>query len=124
MRKTIMTLVAALAVAFAVSSPADAGHRYKRHYVNPTVATGAVVGTLVGLGLYNTWFGTSNSLTAGTLATSTGGAITGGFIAGVATVALIHAATTPCQGFHAIFGGKGCKNGRYVGPKRQAFLFW
>ena len=121
MRKTILTLVAAVAVAFTLSSPASAG---KHHPQKPTLIAGVVVGTLVGIGLYEGWFGSSNSFTAGTLATSTTGAVTGGFIAGVATVALIHAATTPCQGFHAIFGGKGCKNGRYVGPKRHAFLWW
>lgn len=113
MRKTILTLVAALAVAFTLSSPADAGG-LKRHPHKPLIVTGVVVGTLVGIGLYEGWFGTSNSFTAGTLATSTTGAVTGGFIAGVATVALIHAATTPCQGFHALFGGSGCKNGKHV----------
>ncbi len=76
---------------------------------------GAGVGTAVGFGLYEGWFGTSNSLTSGTLANSAAGAATGGFIAGVATVALIHAATTPCQGFAAIFGQSGCRNGVYVG---------
>jgi len=123
MRKTILTLVAAVAVAFSVSSPASAG---KHHNLlkNPTVVVGAVVGTLVGIGLYEGWFGTTNSLTAGTIANSTAGAATGGFIAGVATITMIHALTTPCQGFHALFGGSGCKNGRYVGPKRQAFLWW
>jgi hypothetical protein len=122
MRKTILTLVAALAVAFTISSPASAGG-LKHHPHKATIVAGAVVGTLVGIGLYEGWFAT-NSLTTSSLATSSAGAATGGFIAGVATVAMIHAATTPCTGFHAIFQGKGCKNGRYVGPKRQAFLWW
>jgi hypothetical protein len=111
MRKTIMTLVAALAVAFTLSSPASAG---KNHPQKPTIIAGVVVGTLVGIGLYEGWFGASNTFTAKALGHTTAGAATGGFIAGVATVALIHAATTPCQGFHAIFGGRGCKNGKYV----------
>lgn len=122
MRKTIMTLVAAIAVAFTISSPASAGSKHHPH--KPTIIAGAVVGTLVGIGLYDGWFGASNSLTAGTIARSSAGAATAGLLAGIATVATIHALTTPCQGFHAIFQGKGCKNGRYVGPKRQAFLFW
>jgi hypothetical protein len=122
MRKTIMTLVAALAVAFTISSPASAGGKHHPH--KATLVTGAVVGTLVGVGLYEGWFSASTTAQAGTLASTTGGAITAGFVAGVATVALIHAATTPCTGFHAIFQGAGCKNGRYVGPKRAAILWW
>jgi hypothetical protein len=122
MRKTILTLVAALAVAFTISSPASAGG-HKHHPHKATIVAGAVVGTLVGIGLYEGWFA-SNSLTTGTIANSAAGAATGGFIAGVATVAMIHAATTPCQGFHAIFQGAGCKNGKYVGKRRQAFLWW
>lgn len=123
MRKTILTLVAALAVAFTVSSPASAGFKHK-HPHKPTIVAGAVVGTLVGIGLYEGWFSASTTQAAGAFARSAAGAATGGFIAGVATVATIHAVTTPCTGFHAIFQGKGCKNGRYVGPKRAAFLWW
>jgi hypothetical protein len=122
MRKTIMTLVAALAVAFTISSPASAGGKNNPH--KATIIAGAVVGTVVGISIYegSSWLG--SSVTSTTLAGTTGGAITGGFIAGVATVATIHALTTPCAGFHAIFQGAGCKNGRYVGPKRAAFLWW
>lgn len=121
MRKMIMTLVAVLAVAFTVSSPANAGGKY--HPNKPTIVAGVVVGTLVGVGLYEGWFA-SNALTNSTLATTGAGAATAGFLAGVATVTTIHAVTTPCTGFHAIFGGAGCKNGRYVGPKRAAVLWW
>ena len=40
--------------------------------------------------------------------------------AGIGTAALIHAATTPCQGFHALLGNlvtnsDGCVNGQWVG---------
>jgi high-affinity Fe2+/Pb2+ permease len=122
MRKTILTLVAVLAVAFTVSSPANAGGILKKHPHKPLIVTGVVVGTLVGIGLYEGWF--SNSIQANTIANSGAGAATAGFIAGVATIATIHALTTPCTGFHALFQGKGCKNGKYVGPKRAAFLWW
>jgi hypothetical protein len=119
MRKTILTLVAALAVAFTISSPASAGGKHHPH--KATIVAGVVVGTIVGISVYegSSWLG-ANTLAA----SSTGAAVTGGFVAGVATAALIHAATTPCQGFHAIFQGAGCKNGRYVGPKRAAILWW
>jgi hypothetical protein len=117
MRKTILTLLAAVAVAFAASSPADAGH--KRHHVyKKPIVVGAVVGTIVGVGLYEGWFG--NTVTATGLGT-TGGALTGGFVAGVATAALIHAATTPCTGFHALLAGKGCKNGKYIGKHKYGW---
>lgn len=120
MRKTIMTLVAALAVAFTLSSPASAGH-LKKHPHKATIVAGAVVGTVVGIGLYEGWW--TGRTVAGL--TTTSGAVAGGFVAGVGTVALIHAVTTPCQGFQALMMiSKGCKNGVYVGPKRQAFLFW
>jgi hypothetical protein len=121
MRKIIMTLLAAVAVAFTLSSPASAGGKHHPH--KATIIAGAVVGTVVGIGLHEGWW-TSTAASRTVFATSTGAA-TGGFIAGVATVALIHAATTPCQGFQAMMMmSKGCKDGKYVGPKRQAFLFW
>ncbi len=122
MRKIVLTLVAVLAVAFTISSPANAGGKRNPH--KPTIVAGVVVGTLVGIGLHDGWFGRNSSLVNGTLARSTMGAVTGGFIAGVATIAMIHALTTPCQGFHALFQGAGCRNGKYIGPKRQAFLWW
>ncbi len=114
MRKTFFGLLAAVVVAMSISSPADAGHKRHHHYLhNKPVVIGAVVGTLVGIGLHEGWVG--NSLIATRLGATTGGAITGGFVAGVAVATLIHAATTPCTGFHALFGGKGCKSGKYVG---------
>ena len=116
MRKTLIALTAAAALGATAASPVAANPRHHHHHnawLAPAV--GAGVGTVVGFGLYEGWFGTSNSLTSGTLASSAAGAATGGFIAGVGTVALIHAATTPCQGFAAIFGASGCRNGVYVG---------
>jgi len=122
MRKTLIALSAAAALTASAASPAVSNpyhHRHQHHHHNAWVApaVGAGVGTAVGFGLYEGWFGTSNSLTTGTLANSAAGAATGGFIAGVGTVALLHAATTKCQGFHALFGGSGCVNGQYVGER-------
>ncbi len=119
MRKTLIALSAAAALAATAASPALANprHHHHHHHHNAWVApgVGAVAGTVAGVGLYNTWFGTSSSLTTGSLATSAAGAATAGFIAGVGATALVHAAVTPCQGFHALFGGSGCVNGQYVG---------
>jgi hypothetical protein len=119
MRKTFFRLLALVAVAFSIASPAEAGHKL-RHVKKPIVV-GAVVGTVVGVGLYNGWFGSSS---LATVSTSAAGAATVGMIAGVATVTTIHALTTPCTGFHAVFAGKGCKNGKYVGKHKHAHLFW
>lgn len=111
MRKTFLMLIAAVAVAFASAAPADAGwHHHKRAKVAPVA--GAIVGTVVGVGLYNSWFTIGGTATA---ASSVAGSAAFGGIAGVATIALIDAATTKCRGFHALFGGKGCVNGKYVG---------
>lgn len=131
MRKTILTIVAALAVAFTVSSPASAGGKHRHNPNKPIIVTGAVVGTLIGIGLYDGWFSASTTQSVGQLARSGAGAATGGFLAGVATVALLHAATTPCQGFAAILGQSGCRNGKPIHAKRHVHhhgplhvLFW
>ncbi len=118
MRKTLIALSAAAALTATAAAPVAANPHHRHHHHSHswlTPAVGVGVGTAVGFGLYEGWFGTSNSLTSGTLANSAMGAATGGFIAGVGTVALIHAATTPCQGFSALFGASGCVNGQYVG---------
>ncbi len=121
MRKTFIALTAAAAVTATAASPALSNPRHHHHHygyqhgwVAPAVGIG--VGTAVGFGLYEGWFAT-NALTTSGLASSAAGAATGGLIAGIGTVALIHAATTPCQGFHALFGGSGCVNGQYVGDQ-------
>jgi hypothetical protein len=120
MRKTFIVLSAISAVAFA--TPASAQGRYERG--NPgAVVTGAAAGTLVGVGLYNTWFG-SGAL-ASSLPVSAAGAAAAGGVAGVGTIALIDAATQPCRGFRALFspfapGASGCANGEYVGYGRRA----
>lgn len=116
MRKTFIILSAISALAFATSA-ASAQDRYERG--NPgAVATGAVVGTVAGLGLYHGWWGSSAAVSA--LPTSAAGAAVAGGVAGVGTIALIDAATQPCRGFRALFspfayGPSGCANGEYVG---------
>jgi hypothetical protein len=117
MRKTFIVLSAISAIALA--TPALAKERG-----NPgAVVTGAAAGTLVGLGLYNGWFGSGTLVTA--LPISTAGAAAAGGVAGVGTIALIDAATQPCRGFRALFspfapGASGCANGEYVGYGRRA----
>lgn len=125
MRKTLFVLAAAAATAFA-AAPAAAqsvrGHDHPHHsraaWVAPAV--GAVAGTVVGVGLHNNWFASSGAFWGTQWPTSIAGAATTGFVAGVGTAALIHAATTPCQGFHAALGGlvtsaEGCVDGQWVG---------
>jgi hypothetical protein len=111
MRKFALALAAVAAVAFASAVPAEAGHKHRHHYKPAKVApvAGVVVGTVVGVGLYEGWFA------VGTLGTTTAGSVAGGLLAGIGTAALIHAATTKCAGFHALAGGSGCVNGKYVG---------
>jgi len=113
MRKTFFGLLAAVVVALTISSPADAGYKRHHHLYKKPIVVGAVVGSIVGVGLYEGWLG--NSAIATNLGATTGGSIAGGLLAGIATAALIHAATTPCTGFHALLAGKGCKGGKYVG---------
>lgn len=114
MRKTLLALSAAAAVA--IATPALAQGRYHQgpnpNYVAPVA--GAAVGTAVGVGLYNGWWTSAGTTTA---ASSVAGSAAIGGLAGVGTVALIHAATTPCTGFHALFGGSGCVSGQYVGGR-------
>ena len=117
MRKTLFALSAVTALALA--TPAAAQSRYDGPQYNPYPwVAGAAVGTTVGLGLYNGWWGTG-ALASSLPASAAGAAVAGGVV-GVGTVALIDAATQPCSGFRAISpfaggGRSGCVNGRYVG---------
>lgn len=121
MRKVLLVLTAVVALVASGMTAADAKHKRHKHNKFPLVA-GVVVGTVVGIGLHNTWFG---STAAGTgLGATTAGAVTGGFIAGVATATVIHSVTTPCTGFHAVFRGEGCKNGKYVVKRKHAHGWW
>lgn len=118
MRKSLYALPLAAAV---LATPALAQDAYDNaYYPVAPVVTGAAVGTVVGVGLYHGWFGSSAAVSA-LPATAAGAAATGG-VAGVGTVALIDAAVQPCRGFHAVFGANrgACVNGQYVGdmPRR------
>jgi hypothetical protein len=118
MRKTILMLTAASAVAFAAMPASAQTYRSNANYAAPVA--GAAVGTAAGIGIYQGWFG--SSVAGAALPTTVAGAVAGGGIAGVGTAALIHAAVTPCTGFQAVFSpfagsaaGQGCVNGEYVG---------
>lgn len=121
MRRFVTALSFAAIAAVALSSPSSAQEaQYTTGVAGP--ATGAVVGTAVGVGLYNGWYsGVGSSLTAAT--STTAGAVAIGGVAGVGTVALIDGVFQPCRGFHALFGANkdACVNGEYVGysPRRM-----
>lgn len=116
MRKTLLALSLAAATALAFASPSAAQQRYHHdrhgHYVAPVA--GVAAGTVAGVGLYHGWYTVAGTSAA---ASSVAGSIAAGGIAGVGTVALIDAAVQPCKGFHALFGGSGCRNGEYVGHR-------
>lgn len=121
MRKTIIALSAAAALTATAASPVLAESWHHRHHdtlVSAPVA-GAIAGTVFGVGIYNNWWGSNvvafPPASVGGAPASVGGAIAGGLVVGIGTTAMIHAATTKCTGFHALFGGSGCVNGQYVG---------
>jgi hypothetical protein len=118
MRQAVFAALAALAVSTTAAGAQPYGYDPYGPPGPGLVGTGVVTGTVVGLGLSEGWWG--NSALATSLGATTGAAATAGGIAGVGTIALIHAATTPCTGFHAMFapfrpGPSGCVDGRYVG---------
>ncbi len=126
MRNSIMALsfAALTAAAIAVPTVSNAETVYGR---DSTVAygapvAGAVVGTAVGVGLYNGWYGSAPTIGSTLLPTTAAGAVAVGGVAGIGTVALIDSAVQPCRGFHALFGANkdSCVNGEYVGdgPRR------
>ena len=117
MRKTILTLVSVSALALAtpaLANPKHHRHHQHHHHHGWAVPAGVATGTVVGVGLYQGWFGSSALATASS--TAAGSAAIGG-LAGIGTAALIHAAVTPCTGFYALAGGPGCVNGQYVGHR-------
>lgn len=117
MRKTLIALSAAAALAVTAASPAAANqwrhHHHKQQQNAWLVPAGVATGAVVGVGLHEGWWGGSTLAT--TFGSTTGGAVAGGVLVGAGAIALVHAVTTPCTGFHALFGGSGCVNGQYVG---------
>ena len=120
-----------IAAAAALATPALAAPYYSAAEENPNYSTGyyaapvagVAVGTAVGVGLYNGWYGTSAAVTA-LPATAVGAAAVGG-VAGIGTIALVDAVVEPCRGFHALFDlNRGqCVNGEWVGygPRRPMY---
>ncbi|MCF8478052.1 MAG: hypothetical protein K9G60_13570 [Pseudolabrys sp.] len=122
MRKIITAASIAAIAAAALASPAIARPGdLSPNAAQAEVATGAVVGTVAGVGLYNGWWGSSAAATS--LGATVGASAVGGGVAGVGAIALIDALVQPCRGFHAIFGMNKdvCVNGEYVGyaPRRM-----
>ncbi len=113
MRKILCVL--SLAATAALATPALA--QPVDYYTPDTaaLATGAAVGTVAGVGLYNGWWG--NSTFVASLPTTAAGAAVAGGVAGVGTVVLIDAIFQPCRGFHALLGLNhgACADGEYVG---------
>jgi hypothetical protein len=106
--------VTALAMPTVASAERAPGYdSYNASYAVPVA--GALVGTAVGVGLYNGWYGSSTFVSA--LPSSAAGAVAMGGVAGIGTVALIDGVLQPCRGFHALFGANkdACVNGEYVG---------
>lgn len=122
MRKSLLVLTAAGALA--TTAPAMAQPRDYNPGAPAAMGTGAVVGTAVGVGHYNRWWGNrwaKTNIFPG-LERSAAASATAGFIAGVATVAFIDAATQPCRGFRALFApfrgpdhARGCRGGEWIG---------
>lgn len=114
MHKTVLVLLATAALT--VPAAAQSGREGPPPGAYAAPVAGVAVGTTVGLGLAEGWWGAS-----ALPATAAGAAAVGG-VAGIGTMVLIHSATTPCQGAHFMFGGfyggaenSGCVNGHYVG---------
>ena len=116
MRKTICMLSVAAATALAIPTMAEA----RNSNTAAALGTGAVVGTVVGVGTYNGWWG--GTVFGSALPTTLAGSAAVGGVVGVGTVALIDSVVQPCRGFQAVFGMNRaeCVNGEYVGyaPRR------
>jgi hypothetical protein len=127
MRKTMMISAVVASVAMSTAALAAPGPYYSGPgYAGGEVAAGTVTGAVVGVGLYEGWFGSSAAVAGSVLPVTAAGAATVGGVAGVGTVALIDSAIQPCQGFHAVFGMNrdACVNGQYVGyaqPRRVIY---
>jgi hypothetical protein len=124
MRKILLALTAASAVAFIAPAMAQSKRDYNP-YAPAAVGTGVVAGTAAGVSQYNGWWGNrwfGNTTLGSGLERTVAGSLATGFVTGVATVALIDASTQPCRGFRALFAPfrgvgheRGCRGGEWVG---------
>ena len=124
MRKLISGFAVAAVTAAAIAMPAlaSAEPAYGRSegpttYSYGAPIAGAAVGTAVGVGIANGWYGAAPTIGGAALPTGAAGATAIGGVAGIGTVALIDGVVQPCRGFHALFGANrdACANGEYVG---------
>jgi hypothetical protein len=121
MRKIIPAL--ALVAAAAVATPALAEvDSVNPNYAPAVVATGAAVGTLAGVGLYQGWYGSSAFVTSA--GATAGTAAAAGGVAGVGAVALLEGVTAKCHGFGVLWTPRSeCVNGQWIGdlpaPRRR-----
>jgi high-affinity Fe2+/Pb2+ permease len=122
MRKLMTALSVAAIGAAALATPAMArpDMPYGPGPETAEVVGGAAVGTAVGVGAYEGWYG--SSVAAAEIGATAGTAAVAGGVAGVGTIALLDAVTQPCRGFAAVFGLNhgACVDGEYVGyaPRR------
>jgi hypothetical protein len=116
MRKTLLALSAAAALALAAPAAAQDRAGAPPYYAPGMIVGGAVVGTTVGLGLYHGWWGSGKFVSS--LPSSAAGSAAVGGVAGIGTIALVDAAVQPCRGLRALFvagASSGCRDDQYVG---------
>lgn len=121
MRK-ILKFAAAAATAVVLASPAMAQSWNEQNYeANNYIApaAGVIGGTVVGVGLYNGWWG-SGAIATSLGATAVSSAVAGGVV-GVGVAAAADAVLQPCRGFSAMFNLRPteCVNGQWVGDRPQ-----
>ena len=102
MRKTILAMVAVAALATPAFAESITVYGSQNPAAPAEVATGAVTGAVVGVGVSEGWFG-GTVAGAALPATAAGAAAVGG-VAGVGAVAGIDSVIQPCRGFQAVFG--------------------
>jgi hypothetical protein len=124
MRKIIPALTFAAVAAAALITPASAEvDGVNPNYAPAVVATGAAVGTLAGVGLYQGWYGSSAFVTSAGATAGTAAAVGG--VAGVGTVVLLEGLTAKCHGFGVLWTARSeCVNGQWVGdgPRRRVSM--
>lgn len=115
MRKIIPALAFAAAATAALATPAMAEvDGVNPNYAPAVAVTGAAVGTLVGVGLYNGWYGSGAFVTSAGATAGTAAAVGG--VAGVGTVALLEGLTAKCHGFGVLWTPRSeCVNGQWIG---------